>query len=178
MAESVPDELWLTMLRDDLDRDLITARRAALLSLLWLESYQTRESLMTRTQLRLGQECFNRQAVLTFRRDMQAVKAILAVQGYELKYSRRPERPGYFIPGRPAFAPERLKAIRGAVQEVDPYQIEIFNRMTPQERLERAGQLSADVLDLAIQSLMVERPGLSRSEAQREVLHRYYQFGS
>ncbi len=132
---------------------------------------------MTRAQRRLGRKCFGDSGALTFRRDMQTVKAILASQGHTLKYSRRPERPGYFIVGRPRLASETRKAIRGAAREVDPRQIEAFGRMTPSRRVEVATRLSDDLLRLAVGRLLLESRGLDRSAAQREVLHRYYQAG-
>jgi hypothetical protein len=47
-----------TILQDAIQRDLTTARRAALLKILWKERYLTRAQLMARVEQRLGKNCF------------------------------------------------------------------------------------------------------------------------
>ncbi len=175
LSANMPEAVWLALAHEATGRDLTTARRTLLLTQLWQENYQRQAGLVACVRYRLGLGCFGANSELTFRRDMQAVKAILAAAGYGLKYSRRPAKPGYYIPGRPDLAPETLQAIRGAVQEVDLRQIEIWRQMTPAQRVRLAMRLSADMLSMAVQRLMQERPALDRRAARREVLHRYYQ---
>jgi hypothetical protein len=177
MAAGVDPALWLGLLRDTLQRDAVTARRAALLSLLWLEGYQTRESLIARVERRLGTGCFGRGSTLTFRRDMQVIKAVMAAQGYRLKFSRRAARPGYYIAGRPVLAPETIKAVQGAAREIDPRQLAVLSRLSPAGRARLALDLSDTALSIAIQGVLSERLDLDPWAARREVLHRYYQVG-
>ena len=176
-TDGLPPGLWRAALAEAATRDMVTARRLVLLALLWQEGYQTQASLLARAERRLGRECFGRSRALTFRRDMQAVKAILAAQGHTLRYSRQSARPGYLIAGRPDLTAEVRRAIRGAVEDVDPRQIEAFDRMTPGRRVQVAVRLSDDLLRTAAGQLMREQPGLGRPAARREVLHRYYQAG-
>jgi len=174
-ATHLPDRLIRGALDEIAERDAITARRLTLLALIWRENYQTQASLIKLTEARLGRRCFGRARALTFRRDMQAVKAILTRDGHILRYSRQLKDGGYYIEGRPILADETLKAIRGAADEVDPHQIAIFTRMTPAQRLRLAARLTDDLLAIATRRLQRERPELTRLEAQREVLHRSYQ---
>ena len=63
------------ILQDAIQRDLPTARRAALLEILWHERYLTRAQLMARVGLQLGKHCFGTSAWEdTFYRDMHVVK--------------------------------------------------------------------------------------------------------
>src|SRR5574337_186832 len=119
----IPAEVQLALLRDDITRDIVTARRAVLLSLVWQESFLSKAGLMARTQALLGRGCFGRAAEATFRLDMRALKAVLDSCGFGLKFSRRSGRGGYYVPGRPELAPELAEAIRAAVSDMDPFQI-------------------------------------------------------
>ena len=174
---SVPAEVRLALLRDDLTRDIVTARRAVLLSLVWQESFLSKAGLMARTQALLGRGCFGKAAEATFRRDMRALKAGLASCGFGLKFSRRSGRGGYYIPGRPELAPELAEAIRAAMSDVDPLQIEMASQLTPADRVQQAGRLSDGLRRMALRRLMAEQPGLTLRKAQQEVMHRYYQLG-
>ena len=167
----------MALLRDDLARDIVTARRAVLLSLVWQESFLSRAGLMARTQARLGRGCFGKAAEATFRRDMRALKAVLDTCGFRLKFSRRSGRGGYYIPGRPELAPELAEAIRAAISNVDPLLIEMAGRLTPADRVQQAGRLSDGLRRMAVRRLMAEQPGLALREAQQEVMHRYYRLG-
>lgn len=175
--KSIPAELRLALLSDDLARDIVTARRAVLLSLVWQESFLSKAGLMARTQALLGRGCFGKAAEATFRRDMRALKAVLDSCGFGLKFSRRSGRSGYYIPGRPELAPELAESIRAAIDDVDPLQIERASRLTPAERVQQAGRLSDGLRRMALRRLMAEQPGLTLRKAQQEVMHRYYQLG-
>ena len=174
---SIPDEVRLALLRDDLARDIVTARRAVLLSLVWQESFLSRVGLMARTQALLGRDCFGKAAEATFRRDMRALRAVLASCGFGLRFSRRSGHGGYYIPGRPELAPEVAEAIRAAMSDVDPRQIAMASRLTPADRVQQAGRLSDGLRWMALRRLMAEQPGLTLRQAHQEVMHRYYQLG-
>jgi hypothetical protein len=78
-----------TLLRDAIHRDITTARRSALLEILWNERYLTRSQLIARVELRLGKNCFGISAREdTFYRDMRFVKQAFEAAGYRLRYSR------------------------------------------------------------------------------------------
>ena len=46
LGQQVPADLLLGLLEDDLARDIVTARRAALLAILWRESHLSSSGLM------------------------------------------------------------------------------------------------------------------------------------
>ena len=171
----LPEAVIRSALAEACQRDFITARRLTLLNLLWRESYQIQAGLITRTEARLGRGCFGQGAALAFRRDMQAVKRILAAGGHRLRYSRRPARAGYYIEGHSELAPEVTRAIHGAAAELDPRQITGFAQLTAGQRLGLATRLTADLLTMAVRQRQRERPELTSSAAQQEVLHRAYQ---
>ena len=63
------------ILRDAMQWDITTARRVALLEILWHERYLTRAQLIARVELRLGRACFGLSAWQdTFYRDLRIVK--------------------------------------------------------------------------------------------------------
>ena len=171
----LPGAVIQAALEESCQRDPVTARRLTLLNLLLRESHQRQASLISRTEARLGRGCFGQAAALAFRRDMQAVKLILAAGGQTLRYGRKAESAGYYIEGRPELAPEITRAIHGAAQELDPHQIAVFAHLAPGQRLRLAVRLTADLLAIAVHRLQQERPELTRLAAQREVLHRAYQ---
>lgn len=170
----LPEAVIQSALDESFRRDPVTARRLTLLNLVWRESHQTQASLITRTEARLGRGCFGKGAALAFRRDMQAVKLILAAGGQSLRYSRKAGSAGYYIQGRSELAPEVTRAIHGAAEELDPHQIAVFARLAPGQRLRLAMRLTEDLTTIAVRRLLQERPELNRLEAQREVLRRTY----
>jgi hypothetical protein len=173
-AANLPPDVWQALSLEAAGRDLVTARRTLLLALLWQQNYQIQSALIARIRYRLGLGSFGTNSALTFRRDMQAVKASLAAAGFELKFSRRAERPGYYIAGRPDLAPETVAAIRHALQEVDPRQVNIWRRLTAAQRVTLVTRSSNSVRTIAVQRLQQARPELDHSAARREVLRRYY----
>src|SRR3990172_10446315 len=85
------------ILQDAIQRDITTARRVALLEILWNERYLTRAQLIARVELRLGKNCFGVSAWEdTFYRDMRFVKKAFEAAGYRLLYSRNKQQPGYY----------------------------------------------------------------------------------
>ena len=138
----LPADLRLGLLEDDLARDTVSARRAALLAVIWREGRLSSAGLIARAEAILGRGCFGRAPAATFRRDLRALKRILAAAGYLLRFSRRPGRGGYYIAGRPDLAPELAAYIRAALADVDPRQIKLAARLTPAERVQQAARLS------------------------------------
>jgi len=174
-ASSLPSELSLALLAEAAARDTVTARRAALLASLWRAGRWSADGLMARTEAIVGRGCFGRARLAAFRRDMRALKAVLTAADFKLKFSRRPAHGGYYIEGRPDLDPELARLIRSALSDLDPRQLAIASRLSPAQRVWQAGQLSDQLRRMAIRRLVLEQPGLSPREAQREVLHRYYQ---
>jgi hypothetical protein len=102
---SLPIVMKDTILQDAIQRDITTARRIALLEIMWRERYLKRSQLIARVELRLGKNCFGASAWHdTFYRDMRIVKQALEVAGYRLLYSRKKEQPGYYLDGQPALS--------------------------------------------------------------------------
>jgi hypothetical protein len=141
------------ILQDARDRDLVTARRALLLEYIWRERYLTREGLLWRVEALLGRGCFGASAWEdVFYRDIRVVKGALKAAGYELRYSRRPEQPGYYLKGEPPLCPEIATALRSCAADIDPEQIRIFRNMSVAERFQ---------------------PGFSVSEAARQAARQH-----
>src|SRR5512138_3788031 len=96
MTKSIlPMPLKDVILHDAIQRDITTARRVALLEILWNERYLARAQLIARVELRLRKKCFGVSAWEdTFYRDMRFVKQAFESAGYQLLYSRNKEQPG------------------------------------------------------------------------------------
>ena len=141
-----PNELpiaeWLSRLRQMAEEDLTTARRTALLRLVWEEAYLTRQGLIARVEAFLGRGCFGPSPCSAFRRDIAAVREALARAGHRLRYSRQRGRRGYYVEGRPHLDERLQHLIAGAVAEVDPRQMAIYRRLEPSQRVWQAAHLS------------------------------------
>lgn len=125
------------LLQDARKRDLVTARRALLLEFIWRERYLTREGLLWRVEALLGRGCFGASAWEdVFYRDIREVRRALKAAGYELRYSRRLEQPGYYLAGEPALCSEIATALRSCAADIDPEQIRIFRNMSVAERFQ------------------------------------------
>jgi hypothetical protein len=163
------------ILRDAIQRDLTTARRAALLEILWHERYLTRAQLMARVGLRLGKDCFGVAAWEdTFYRDMHVVKQAFKAAGYTLVYSRNKSQTGYYLEGQPALSPELGQILRSSMAEVDPRQIEIYQRLTPADRFRQGCAISDTARNVVAFRIRQENPDLSLAEANRLALQRAY----
>jgi hypothetical protein len=142
----LPEEASRALLADAAARDVVTARRALLFEILWRERSLTRAGLIARIEARLGRDCFGAAAWKdTFYRDMRAVKEAFRAAGHSLAYSRRRERPGYYLRGRAPLHPDLDRAVRGAIEEVDPAQLTVLRQLGPAGRF----RLGSDVSDLA-----------------------------
>jgi len=176
-SSSLPSALWLELLRDDVRRDPVTARRAVLLSVVWGEAFLSREGLMSRAEAMLGRGCFGRAATATFQRDMRAIKRLLAATNRRLKFARRAGSAGYYIQDRPPLEPGLAARVRAAMAEVDAHQIDIQRRLAPAARVRQAGQLSDSLRRMAVRRWQERQPDLSFASAHREVMRRYDQLG-
>jgi len=86
MNLSLPVVIKDAILHDAIQRDGTTARRVALLEILWNERYLTRSQLIVRVEIRLGKNCFGIAAWEdTFYRDMRFVKQAFEAAGYRLR---------------------------------------------------------------------------------------------
>lgn len=73
---------------------------------------------------------------------MRAVKNAFARSGYDLRYSRRRERAGYYFANDPATLGESVKKeIAGAIRELDDAQIEIYKKMSPAQKFYQAASI-------------------------------------
>lgn len=163
------------ILQDVMQRDITTARRVALLMLLWSERYLTRSQLIARVELRLGKNCFGILAWEdTFYRDMRVVKQALEAAGYQLLYSRRREQPGYYLDGQPALSPEIQQVLKGSAAEVDQRQIDVYRKLSFAERFHQGCSISDTARKVVAYRIRQENPRLSVAEANRMALQRAY----
>lgn len=162
----LPSPALEVLLRDAIARDSSTARRIALLKILLHERYLKREQLIVRVEGLLGRGCFGIKAWEdAFYRDMRIVKAALKAAGYELSYSRRAKRPGYFLRGEPAVSFELSEILRQSSAEVNKAQIDILRGLTPADRF----RLGCSIMDAARNAVAYRirqrHPGMSLAEA-------------
>ena len=163
------------ILEDAIQRDLTTARRAVLLEILWHERYLTRAQLMTRVGLRLGKDCFGVSAWEdTFYRDMHVVKQAFKAASYKLVYRRNKPQTGYYLEGQPALSPELQQILRSSAAEVDPRQIEIYQRLAAADRFRQGCSISDTARNVVAFRIRQENPKLSLAEANRVALQRAY----
>jgi hypothetical protein len=175
IRSSLPIVLKVTILQDAMQRDLTTARRAALLEILWNERYLTRAQLIVRVELRLGNHCFGVAAWEdTFYRDMRFVKQAFEAAGYQLLYSRKKERPGYYLEGQPALRSEIQQVLKGSAAEVDQRQIDIYRKLSYAERFQQGCSISDTARKVVAYRIRQENPRLSTAEANRIALQRAY----
>lgn len=164
-----------TLLQDAIRRDLTTARRAALLQILWNERSLTRLQLIARVEYRLGRHCFGTLAWEdTFYRDVRLVRQAFQAIGYSLEYSRSSSRPGYYLRGEPSLRPGFKQWVIAAASEADPRQILIYQQMSPAERFRQGCSTSDTARKVTAYRIRQETPGLTREEAQRMALQRAY----
>jgi hypothetical protein len=172
---SLPTVMKDTILRDAIQRDTTTARRIALLEILWNERYLTRAQLITRVELRLGKNCFGVSAWEdTFYRDMHFVKQALEAVGYRLLYSRTKQQPGYYLAGQPALSSEIRQVLKGSAAEVDQRQIDIYRKFSFAERFHQGCSISDTARKVVAHRIRQDNPKLSLMEANHIALQRAY----
>lgn len=170
----MPTKAREVVIQDAIKRDMTTARRSALLNLLWNERYLTREQLVARVELKLGKNCFGRSAWKdTFYRDMRVVKQAFHAAGYQLAFSRG-SIDGYYLVGQPPISPQLKKILTGISSEVDPRQIEIYRRLSPADRFRQGCAVSDAARKVVSSRIRQQNPEMSLAEANRLALQRAY----
>lgn len=163
------------ILQDAMQRDITTARRVALLEILWHERYLTRAHLVARVELRLGRGCFGSSAWQdTFYRDLRIVKQAFEAAGYRLLYSRKKEQPGYYLYGQLALSPEIKQVLKGSAAEVDQRQIDIYRKLSFAGRFHQGCSISDTARKVVAYRIRQDNPKLSLMEANRIALQRAY----
>jgi hypothetical protein len=163
------------ILHDATQPDITTARRAALLEILWNERYLTRSQLIARVELRLGKNCFGISAWEdTFFRDVRFVKQAFEAAGHQLLYSRKNEQPGYYLAGQPALSSEFKQVLKGSASEVDQRQIDIYRKLSFAERFHLGCAISDIARKVVAYRIRQDNPLLSLAEANRMALERAY----
>lgn len=126
------------LLEDAAQRDLVTARRKLLVEFLTRERYLTRQGLMSRVEMVLGNGCFgNTSWEDVFYRDMKAVKKSFRAAGYDLAYSRNKTLTGYYLRGEGEIGKAVERQIKGAVDKIDPRQVEVTRTLSPAQRVQQ-----------------------------------------
>jgi hypothetical protein len=172
---SLPTVMKEALLRDAIQRDITTARRGALLEILWNERYLTRAQLITRAELRLGKNCFGISAWEdTFYRDMRFVKQAFEAARYRLLYSRNKQQPGYYLDGQPSLSSEIQQVLRSSAAEVDQRQIDVYRKLSFAERFYQGCSISDTARKVVAYRIRQENPRLSVAEANRMALQRAY----
>jgi hypothetical protein len=171
----LPTEMKDAVLQDAMQRDITTARRTAMLAILWNERYLTRAQLIARVELRLGKDCFGIAAWEdTFYRDMRFVRQAFEVVGYQLIYSRNKQQQGYYLDRQPPLLPEIKKALKGSVADVDQRQIDIYRTLSFAERFQQGCSISDTARKVVAYRIRQDNPNLSAVEANRLALQRAY----
>ena len=176
MIKSIlPIPLKDVILDDAIQRDVTTARRVALLEILWHERYLTRSQLIARVELRLGKNCFGIAAWQdTFFRDMRIVKVAFQAAGYHLLYSRDKQQPGYYLDGQPALSSEFKQILKTSAADVDQRQIDIYRKLSFAERFYQGCSISDTARRVVTYRIRQENPKLSLVAANRTALQRAY----
>jgi len=174
-STSLPRKAIEVILYDAIQREITTARRTALLQILWIERYLTRAQLIIRIEYRLGRNCFGTSAWEdTFYRDMRLVKQAFQAAGYVLEYSRNKEHSGYYLQGQPALLPEFRQMVIASAAEVDQRQIDIYHRLSPVGRFRQGCAISDTARKVVAYRIRQENPELTPQEANQIALQRAY----
>jgi hypothetical protein len=172
---SLPTVMKDAILDDAMKRDITTARRVALLEILWNERYLTRAHLIARVELRLGRGCFGSSAWQdTFYRDMRIVKQAFEAVGYRLLYSRNRQQPGYYLDGQPSLSSEFKQILQNSAAEVDQRQIDIYRKLSFAERFYQGCSISDTARRVVAYRIRQKNPKLSLVDANRMALQRAY----
>jgi hypothetical protein len=175
MKISLPRKASEVILHDAMQRDITTARRAALLQILWNERYLTRAQLIARVEYRLGRNCFGTSAWEdTFYRDLRVVKKAFQAEGYLLEYSRNREHPGYYLHGEPALSPEFKQLVKASAAEADQRQIDIYQQLSFVARFRQGSAISDIARKVVAYRIRQGNPELTPQEANQLALQRAY----
>src|SRR5690349_12270981 len=171
----LPTVIQVAILEDAIRRDLTTARRTALLEILWNERYLTRSQLIARSELRLGKNSFGISAWEdTFYRDMRFVKQAFEGTGHRLLYSRNKQQPGYYLEGQPKLSTDIKQLLKSSAAEVDQRQIDIYSKLSFAERFHQGCSISDTARKVVAYRIRQDNPELSLIEANRIALQRAY----
>lgn len=163
------------LLQDAIERDITTARRAALLHILWNERFLTRFQLIARVEYQFGRNCFGVLAWEdTFFRDMRVVKRAFQAVGLVLDYSRKKEKRGYYVREQEALSLEFKRMIKAGAAEVDQRQIDIYRKLSPAARFKQGCAISNTARNVVAYRIRQENPKLTPQEAQKLALQRTY----
>ena len=163
------------LLQDAIERDITTARRAALLHILWNERFLTRAQLIARVEYQLGRDCFGISAWEdTFFRDMRVVKQAFQAVRLVLEYSRKKEKRGYYVREQEALSLEFKQIIKAGAAEVDQRQIDIYRKLSPAARFKQGCAISDTARNVVAYRIRQENPKLTQQEAQKLALQRTY----
>ncbi len=158
----IPFQAVYSLLQDAASRDRTTARRTALVEILWHERYLSRENLMERVEDHLGEGCFGDSAWEdTFNRDMQAVKEAFALAGSELGYSRKKTLMGYYLRNEARLHPHLRLEIAHSIDEIDLRQLGIYRNLGPAQRIRQALKASEQMRWAARYSRGIKMAGAS-----------------
>lgn len=168
---NIPQDAQNVLLQDAISRDRTTARRVALMEILYQERYLTREQLIARVEGLLGEGCFGASAWQdNFYRDMKVVKSAFKAVGYRLTYSRRLQQPGYYLRDQPAVAADLSLVLEGSIAEVDPAQIAIFKDLSFKQRFRQGCSISNLSCQVVANRIQQNNPEINRVDAQRLAL--------
>jgi len=118
-------------------------RRKRLLECIYHERYQTRKGLSWRLECVLGKDCsWWDTSFPAFILDLWFVWRAFRLEGHQMAYSWKGERRGFFLRGEGEINPEMVKAIKRAVAELDPRQVEITRQLTPAQRVQQGLSLT------------------------------------
>lgn len=163
------------ILQDAIQRDPITARRAALLNILFHERYLTRIQLISRVEQRLGKGIFGQCAWEdNFYRDMRLVKRAFRAAEQQLAYSRQARLTGYYLVGQPAISAELANILHHSLADTDPRQNAIFQKLAPAERFRQGCAISNTARKTVAYVIRQANPGIDPAEANRQALARAY----
>lgn len=166
IALTVPQPAREVILRDSIQRDLPTARRALLLEILWHERYLTRAQLIARVEGHLGHGCFGASAWEdNFYRDLRVVKQAFEAAGFRLAYSRSAAHPGYYLEGQPAVSEELAEILRKTAAQVDPNQIAVLRRLSPAQRFRLGCSVSDAARKVVAYRIRQRHPELTPDQA-------------
>jgi hypothetical protein len=163
------------LLQDAIERDITTARRTALLHILWNERFLTRSQLITRVEYQFGRDCFGVSAWEdTFFRDMRVVKQAFQAVELILEYSRKKEKRGYYVREQGVLSLEFKQMIKAAAAEVDQRQMDIYRNLSPAARFKQGRAISDTARNVVAYRIRQENPKLTPQEAQILALQRTY----
>ena len=163
------------LLQDAIERDITTARRAALLHILWNERFLTRFQLIARVEYQFGRNCFGVLAWEdTFFRDMRVIKQAFQAVGLVLDYSRKKEKRGYYVREQEALSLEFKQMIKAGAAEVDQRQMDIYRKLSPAARFKQGCAISNTARNVVAYRIRQENPKLTLQEAQKLALQRTY----